>query len=411
MADSNEQPGSKGASGPERMGGAPPEEEGPESGTQDTGGQTEAAEEPDGEDGRASAGGRRRGGAWLGLLALLVALGVGGAGVHFYRQLDQRLADVDNTLSNREQQQEQLRQELSDKLDEATRGLHSTVEQTKQEQSQLSQGQESLRNRLEQESHTLQTLRKTTRDLQARLKAGPTYWRLERIETLLVNADRIAQLQGDPDAAYAALKSADQALRDLNSPGWMKVRKSVQAAMTKLEQVPRTDLAGIAFKLSSLADSAGDLPVKGVNPPAMGPSQEGQNKEAEQGPPQGWWGRILAGLDAFWQDVKSLVRLRRSGKEVEPLLPPDKATFLRQNLVMDLQYARLAALQHRDKLYHQALKESRGWVKQYFDPESSQVKAVLGSLDDLGKRQVSHELPSLDKPLTVFRQVRQERGK
>ncbi|MFA9460497.1 uroporphyrinogen-III C-methyltransferase [Thiohalorhabdus methylotrophus] len=414
MADSNEQPGSDATSGPERMGESLQDNERPESeGAASTGEQGEEQGEAGGDNGGqrppSNDKGGGRGGLLLGGLALFVALGAGGAGAYFYLQLDRRVEDFATTLANREQQQERLRQELSQDLDQMVRELRSTLEQNSQAQSQLTQRQEELRNRIEQMTQSLQTLRGATQDLQAQLEGGPTYWRLERIETLLVSAERIAQLEEDPEAAYAALKSADQALRDLNAPGWMEVRRSIQSSMTKLEQANNPDLAGIAFKLSSLAESAMDLPVKGVSPPPLG-DQEQQAAREEQAEPRGWWGQFVAGLNAFWQDVKSLVRLRRSGKEMEPLLPPDKATFLRHNLVLNLQTARLAALQQRDELYHRSLRESRDWVQRFFDTDSSAVQAFLSSLKSLGDRNITQDLPPVDAPLTTFRQVRKERS-
>ncbi|KPV39109.1 hypothetical protein AN478_12455 [Thiohalorhabdus denitrificans] len=412
MADTNEQRGPDDTSRTEPTSEAPEGGEGPHAGEAEAGGDTGSAEQAggsggEGRDASTQRAGGGRGGLVLAVLALLLALGVGGGGAYLYLELDQRLEGLETTVANREQQQEELRQELSEELDQATRDLRSTVEQHGQQQGRIAERQEELRNRAEQLGQEVEAVQRANQELRARLEGGPTYWRLERVETLLVNADRIARLEGDLDAARAALDSADRTLRDMNAPEWMEVRRAIQSAMTRLEEVPEPDLPGISFKLASLADSAMNLPVKGVEPPAMEPGEEGG--QAQEEAPQGWWGRFRAGLEDFWEDVKGLVRLRRSGKEMEPLLPPDEATFLRHNLVLNLQSARLAALRGEVELYRRTLEESREWVGRFFDPDSDGVQAMLASLESLGDRLVTREAPSLEEPLATFRRIRAER--
>jgi uroporphyrin-3 C-methyltransferase len=340
-----------------------------------------------------SPAGTRRGAYWLGGIALLVALAGAGAGGYAYWQLDRRLAGLDRSLAEQAGEKEEVRGALS--------GLRDRL-------AGLRQGQERLGNRDEDLVSRLDTVEDATRDLSARLEGGPTYWRLERIETLLITADRLARLEGDPEAAHAALESADRALRNLKDPGWLEVRKSVQSALTRLEQVPKLDLPGIAFRLDSLVQAAMELPLKGSEAPAMGP-EEAADAAAEPAP-EGIWGTIKAGAGEFWADVKGLVRLRRSGQEVEPLLPPDKATFLRHNLVLNLEGARLAALRGQAEVYKGSLTEAADWVNRFFDPESDEVQGLLGALEDLRERRVARSLPSLEAPLRTFRELREERG-
>ncbi|MFP4561379.1 MAG: uroporphyrinogen-III C-methyltransferase [Thiohalorhabdus sp.] len=409
MADTNEQRGPDDTSRTETTSEGPEGGEGPSAGGGRAGDGSGPEEQAGGEGGGAppQRAGGGRGGLVLALLALLLVLGLGGGGAYFYLGLDQRLQGLETTVANREQQQEDLRQELSQEMDQATQELQSTVEQHGQQQGSIAERQEDLRNRVEQLGQEVETLRQANQELQARLEGGPTYWRLERVETLLVSADRIARLEGDLDAAHAALESADRTLRDMNAPEWMEARRAIQSAMTRLEELPEPDLPGTAFKLASLAESALELPVKGVEPPAMEPG-EGDG-EAEEEDPRDWWGRFRAGLEDFWEDVKGLVRLRRSGEEMEPLLPPDDATFLRHNLVLNLQSARLAALRGEDELYRRTLEESREWVRRFFDPDSDGVQAMLDSLESLGDRRITREAPSLEEPLTTFRGIRSER--
>lgn len=339
-----------------------------------------------------------RGGLWLGLLALLVALAAAAAAGYGYWHFKNRLGQVGDRLDAAEQERGSGQQTLAE-LRQEIEGVRGDIQSFREEQ-------EGLAGRLGEIDDRLGTLREATEDLNARIEGGPTYWRLERVESLLLAADRVARLEGDAQAAHAALAEADRMLRDLNDPAWLDVREAIQNAMTRLEQVPSVDVPGIAFRLASLSEAALDLPLKRQEAPALGPDETEVDEEA---PPEGMWERIQHALGAFWKDIKGLVRLRRSGEEVEPLLPPDEAAFLRHNLVLNLQAARLALLRDRPEVYRQALGSARDWVERFFDGESDEVTGMLGALEDLEGRGLAADLPELDEPLQVLRRVRKER--
>jgi uncharacterized protein HemX len=348
----------------------------------------EAAEPPARPAGRA--------GVWLGLLALLVALAAAAAGGYAYWRLDQRLAAVGERLSASEQEGKQAREAVAD-----VRGQVASVRQAQQDLAERADGL----------ADQASSLRQATEELFARIEGGPTYWRLERVESLLLVADRVLRLERDSQAAYAALAEADRILRELKDPAWLDVREAIQGGMTRLEQVPNPDLPGIAFRLASLGEAALDLPLKRQQAPAMGGSPEAAASPAgEGGEADDLWSRVKGALGEFWGDVKGLVRLRRSGEDIEPLLPPDKAAFLRHNLVLNLQAARLAALRGQPEVYRESLSSARAWVDRFFDADSDEVAGMAAALADLEGRRIAPDLPDLEEPLRVFRRVRQERG-
>ncbi len=334
---------------------------------------------------------KARGAYWLGSLALLLVLAAAGAGGYGYWRLERSLEETQAEVAAQAERQGRVRQTLKD--------LRGEIQGIGQEQEDLV----GRSGRLEQR---LDSVQGAISDLIARLEGGPSYWRLERVETLLLAADRIARLEGDPKAAYAALSSADTLLRELKDPGWLEVRRAVQSAMSRLEQAPDPDIPGIAFRLVSLTEAALDLPLKGTRPKVPEVPQT-PAEEPEAG--GGLWGRVTGALSQFWADIKSLVRLRRSGEDIQPLLPPDKSAFLRHNLVLNLQAARLAALRGEASLYSQSLTEARNWVQRFFQADTAEVQGMLNALEELTERPVARKLPELAEPLRTFRQVRKER--
>ncbi|MFB6261167.1 MAG: uroporphyrinogen-III C-methyltransferase, partial [Thiohalorhabdaceae bacterium] len=148
------------------------------------------------------------------------------------------------------------------------------------------------------------------------------------------------------------------------------------------------------------------LPLERQEAPSLEPQTEtGAPQDAA---PEGVWDRIKSALGNFWSDIKGLVRLRRSGKEAEPLLPPDRAAFLRHNLVLNLQAARLALLRDNPEVYRQSLGSARDWVERFFDGDSDEVAGMLSAIKELEGRQVAADLPKLEEPLRKLRQLRKE---
>lgn len=334
-----------------------------------------------------------RAGAWLGGLALLLALAIGGLGGYAYWRVQTELSGLRARLTESESERSQLR---------------SKVNQLGKQLGRLSDHQEGLGGRADDLAKRMDSLREATDDLLARIKGGPTYWRLERVETLLLAASRVARLEEDTEAAYRALAEADRILRQLNDPAWLDAREAIQQAMTRLEQTPDPDIPGIALRLSSLEEAALDLPLKSRERSSLG-SPETQDGALSR-EPRTLWGTIKSAASDFWGDLKSLVRLRRTEERIEPLLPPDRAAYLRHNLVLTLQLAKIAALRGNGRVYTDALGRARDWTLRFFDMDSDQGSAMAQTLKELKKRKVDAEVPELEKPLQVFRRIRDRRG-
>lgn len=332
---------------------------------------------------------RAKGAYFLSTLALLAGLGALGGGGYVYWQWDARWAALDGRLSAQDDQLDRLRERLKSQ-DEA-----------------LSQAREDLASRVERLSGQLEREQERIGELQARLEGGRSYWLLERVEGLLRTADRLARLEGDPGSALAALDAADTALRQVGDPDWLPVRQAIQEAMTRLEQAPRADTPGIALKLSSLTRTALELPLRGTVAKDLEPPTGSASQEPESAP-EGVWGHVRAALGSFWTDLKGLVRLRRAERPAEPLLPPKEAHFLRHNLVLALQSARLAALQGDEAVYEQSLSDARDWLERFFAEDHEAVGGMDQALQRLADKRVKRAFPDLNQPLQRFLDVREE---
>lgn len=334
---------------------------------------------------------RAKGAYLLSTLALLAGLGALAGGGYVYWQWQARWAALDGRLAAQDGQLDRVRERL------------------KAQDQALAEARDGLAERVSELRGQLQGVAEHTGELQERLEGGRRYWLLERVEGLLRTADRLARLEGDSRAARAALDAADTALREVGDPDWLPVRQAIQEGMTRLEQAPRPDTPGIVLKLSSLTRTALELPLRGTLTKDLDPpTGSGASADEQPAAAEGIWGHVRAALASFWTDIKGLVRLRRAKSTAEPLLPPKEAHFLRHNLVLALQSARLAALQGSDAVYEQSLSDARDWLGRFFAEDHEAVRGMEQALQRLADKRVVRAFPKLDQPLKRFLSVREE---
>ena len=95
--------------------------------------------------------------------------------------------------------------------------------------------------------------------------------------------------------------------------------------------------------------------------------------------------------------------IQRTDAPVAPLLPPKERFFLRANLALELEAARLALLREQAALYRSSLDQARDWLTRYFDPEDAGVRAMLEAIDELQRVEVSPRLPDISGSLRLLR--------
>lgn len=260
---------------------------------------------------------------------------------------------------------------------------------------QLRAAQAELRGRLEAVAETQQTLRAATENLQASVGRNRIQWQLAEAEQLLLIANRRLQLGRDADSALAALRAADRALERLASPSLLPVRREIAREIAALEALERIDVSGIALRLGSLAERAEQLPV---------------DPDLERRAAQVAAARGAADADGgMWQDLLSLVRIRRHDEPQKPLLAPEQRYFARQNLRLVLYGAQHALLQGDVATYQQNLAAAGDWLAQYFDPYAAGVRAALEEIARLREAEVAQELPDISGSLDMLRRVQAAR--
>lgn len=220
-------------------------------------------------------------------------------------------------------------------------------------------------------------------------------WVRAEAEYYLQAANSRLQLARDPAAALAALEAADDRLKSLGSPTLYSVRQELAGEIAALRAVPRPDMEGIAHSLNGLAGRVEQLPLKNASPD----SYQATEKAGEEETPSAM-DRASATISRVFT---SMVSIKRTDEAANPLLSGDEEFFLKRNLELQLQTARLALLRGEPANYTESLRTARNWLQTHFKTEAASVQSALRSLTELEKENIAPGLPDISGSLRLLR--------
>jgi uncharacterized protein HemX len=331
--------------------------------------------------------------AWLALFIALVAA----AGIGYMLFQDWR---AESAADQRASSLAELRNQLassSDALSSLDRSLGELAEADSRAASQLSALQADLENRislLDSLPSRTSNLENSIATLQGVSTGARNTWLLAEAEYYMQIANAQLQLAGNPHLAALALGMADERIVQLSDPALTGVRRALSDELAALEVMEKPDIEGITLTLSSLARVVDSLPLRQA-------ASTGIDEDAAVDPE-------LSGVNRAWASVKGavfgLVRVTPPNEVTAPLMTPDAVYFLRTNLTLQLQAARLALLRGEQAVFEQSLDDAAGWLDLYFDAESAQVRGAKATLAEIRSGLFAVAPPDISESLRLLRQ-------
>jgi uncharacterized protein HemX len=217
---------------------------------------------------------------------------------------------------------------------------------------------------------------------------------LAEAEYYMQLANAQLQLAGNPELAELALGMADDRLVQLADPALTEVRRALADELAALDAMNKPDIEGATLTLSSLARVVAALPLRQAS---VGEADSAAGGDAAP-----------SGIDRAWASVKraasGLVRVTPPDETAIPLLTPDAEYFLRTNLTLQLQVARLALLRGEQAVFEQSLADADDWLRDYFDTDSAQVRGARATIEEIRGSMVVVSPPDISASLQLLRQ-------
>jgi uroporphyrin-III C-methyltransferase len=221
-------------------------------------------------------------------------------------------------------------------------------------------------------------------------------WVLAEVEQALLIANQQLQLAGNVKAALTALETADARLARLDRPQLTALRRVISQDIERLKAAPYVDVVGMALRLDNAMTAADALPLAMEERPLAA-------NDAVTSASSSFWANLW---HETMRDLRRLVRIQNAEKPEAPLLSPEQAFFLRENLKLRLLGARLALLARDETSFKTDLGAASDWLQRYYDTGSKPVAAVLSTVKQLAQSEVGIELPDISASLDAARNLR-----
>jgi uroporphyrin-3 C-methyltransferase len=300
------------------------------------------------------------------------------------------------------------RQRIGATQEEVARRLRDVESDAREARSVARQSQEALRDaqsrigQLEARFAESQSQQLALEALYQELSRNRDEWQLAEIEQVLAIASQQLQLAGNVRAGLLALQLAEARLNRNDRPQFVPIRRALARDIERLKSVPAIDFPGMSMRIDGLVASVDGLPLAYDERTERAATREA----AATG---GFWSRLGAEI---WSELKQLVVVRQTSAPEPPLLPPQQAYFLKENLRLRLLNARLSLLARDEAGYREDLRVAQGWIRRYFDVRSKQSAEALAQLKQLSSASISFEMPTISESLDAVRRfkTRRERG-
>ena len=236
-------------------------------------------------------------------------------------------------------------------------------------------------------------------------------WLLQEVAHLLLLANQRLALTGDVVLAQKALALADDRLKALAGPQILKIRRVLSQEQEHLGQMTPVDVAGISLVLAALAESVGDLPLKGDSDrPQWSDSGDSAQSSVPDKPADDADGEsaVRAFSRKVLSDLGDLVRVRRVDETRPPKLDTAARFLAYENLRLQLVGAQLALLRRDAGVFQENLKQARIWLGDYFET-GTPVQHFDTQVAELQQAKVALSFPDISGSLTLLRAEIQRR--
>lgn len=333
----------------------------------------------------------KKGGTGLALLALLIALGLGGAGYYFGQQQVDKMQQKLTALESKVAQQVLAQPVDFPSFDKERQQIEQLVATSSASVEKLAQLQSELTIK-DQAISALQT--QINRLNTASKEEQPNDWLLSEADFLLNNALRKLVIDNDVDTSISLLKVADEVLTKVSDPRVISARTALNGDLKQLLEVNNVDQNAIMQRLSQLTTMLDEMDVLDVN---FGESQNTSTQLSDS--IEDWKENAEKSATSF---LNHFIRITPRNANDKVLLAPNQDIYLRENIRLRLQIAIMAVPRQQDELYKHSLETVASWVRSYFDTNTEVAQNFLKSVDELAEQSIYVNVPNQLSSLNVL---------
>lgn len=206
-----------------------------------------------------------------------------------------------------------------------------------------------------------------------------------------------AQLTGSVEPLLAALRTAERRLTRSSDPRLAPVLRAVTRDLERVKAASIPDTAGLLARIDQLLRQVDELPAANdVGRPRGDTSPRGTGSASA---PESWWARQW---HAVLAQAQGLLRVGRVERPEASMMSPEQVFFVRENLKLRLQGARLALLARQYEAARADLAAASSALGTWFDPASRRTQAAATLLQQVQASTKAADLPRVDDTLVAL---------
>ena len=206
-----------------------------------------------------------------------------------------------------------------------------------------------------------------------------------------------AQLTGSVEPLLAALRTAERRLARSSDPRLAPVVRTVARDLERVKAASIPDTAGLLARIDQLLRQIDDLPV--ANDVGRARLDAPRRDAPSASAPESWWARTWR---TVLDEAHGLLRVSRVERPEATMLSPDQVFFVRENLKLRLQGARLGLLARQYEAVRADLAAASTALGTWFDPTSRRTQAAATLLQQIQASTKSADLPRVDDTLLAL---------
>ena len=206
-----------------------------------------------------------------------------------------------------------------------------------------------------------------------------------------------AQLTGSVEPLLAALRTAERRLARSSDPRLAPVVRTVARDLERVKAASIPDTAGLLSRIDQLLRQVDDLPA--ANDVGRAGMSNGGLRGAPAPAPESWWARLWHNVQT---EAQGLLRVSRVERPEASMMAPEQVFFVRENLKLRLQGARLAILARQYEAARSDLAAASASLGTWFDPASRRTQGAATLLQQIQASTKSADLPRVDDTLVAL---------
>lgn len=374
-------------------------------------------------------------GVWLLFLLVLVLAGGGGwwgwqqwqSMQHYQSELAAYQSDLarvqgenQRLLRTLEETREAIGRDVEDRLQRLSE-TETDLQQTVSSLDTVQQRDEQRFTRLQQQlGRDMQDVASLVTALQEQvlgLQQRDFGWLVTEADYLMRIAQRKLQLERDVDSSLLLLSTVSELLEGQMGMLAATAQQNIQRDMDALRQLQLPDRGAIAGRLNELSERLDQLVFASAQQQAYQESMErwwSEDRSATAGEnvpdpatddaatpadePPAW-------LVTLTDLLRTIFVWRELDTDQTVFLQPDQEQLLKQQMLLQLEQARLAVVQGDQDMFVTTLEQLRTLLERYLERDNQTTRDLVAAIEELAATQVEVDVPNLATSVSLVRQL------